>query len=136
MIGYIFTEIAKVNWERHLPSCVNFWENALFYSGTYKGNPLELHKHLHRVMPLEPRHFDQWIRIFNETIDELFNGPKADLKPKKGPSIAQIMQREYIERLSDHSIDRLLESLIGYCIQMSPAGDRFFLDQALPSTYF
>ena len=92
VIGYIFTEIAKVNWERHLPVMYNFWENALFYSGTYKGNPLELHKHLHRVMPLEPRHFDQWIRIFNETIDELFNGPKADLAKERAYSISQIMQ--------------------------------------------
>jgi hemoglobin len=97
VIGYIFTEIAKVNWERHLPVMYNFWENALFYSGTYKGNPLELHKHLHRVMPLEPRHFDQWIRIFNETIDELFNGPKADLAKERAYSISQIMQRNILK---------------------------------------
>ena len=97
VIGYIFTEIAKVNWERHLPVMYNFWENALIYSGTYKGNPLELHKHLHRVMPLEPRHFDQWIRIFNETIDELFNGPKADLAKERAYSIAQIMQRNILK---------------------------------------
>jgi hemoglobin len=75
----------------------NFWENALFYSGTYKGNPLELHKHLHRVMPLEPRHFDQWIRIFNETIDELFDGSKADLAKERAYSIAQIMQRNILK---------------------------------------
>lgn len=97
VIGYIFTEIAKVNWERHLPVMYNFWENALFYSGTYKGNPLELHKHLHRVMPLEPRHFDQWIRIFNETIDELFDGSKADLAKERAYSIAQIMQRNILK---------------------------------------
>lgn len=97
VIGYIFTDIAKVNWERHLPVMYNFWENALFYSGTYKGNPLELHKHLHRVMPLEPRHFDQWINIFNETIDELFNGPKADLAKERAYSIAQIMQRNILK---------------------------------------
>lgn len=97
VIGYIFTEIAKVNWERHLPVMYNFWENALFYSGTYKGNPLELHKHLHRVMPLEPLHFDQWIRIFNETMDELFDGPKAGLAKERAYSIAQIMQRNILK---------------------------------------
>ena len=97
VIGYIFTDIAKVNWERHLPVMYNFWENALFYSGTYKGNPLELHKHLHRVMPLEPRHFDQWINIFNETIDELFEGPKADLAKERAYSISQIMQRNILK---------------------------------------
>lgn len=97
VIGYIFTDIAKVNWERHLPVMYNFWENALFYSGTYRGNPLELHKHLHRVMPLEPLHFDQWIRIFNETMDELFDGPKADLAKERAYSIAQIMQRNILK---------------------------------------
>ncbi len=32
-IGYIFNDIAKVNWEKHLPVMFDFWENVLFYTG-------------------------------------------------------------------------------------------------------
>jgi len=28
-IGYIFNDIAKVNWEKHFPVMFDFWENVL-----------------------------------------------------------------------------------------------------------
>ena len=46
LIGPVFTDIARVNWEKHLPLMCDFWENVLFYSGNYQGNPMDLHKHL------------------------------------------------------------------------------------------
>jgi hemoglobin len=51
-IGYIFNDIVKVNWEKHLPVMYSFWENSLFYTGSYEGNPMELHNHLHRITHL------------------------------------------------------------------------------------
>ena len=30
VIGYIFTDIAKVNWDHHLPRMYDFWESVLF----------------------------------------------------------------------------------------------------------
>ena len=48
-IGFIFTDIAKVNWEKHLPIMYDFFENMLFYTGSYTGNPMELHKHVNRL---------------------------------------------------------------------------------------
>ena len=32
VIGYIFTDAIKVNWEKHLPVIYKFWENILFYT--------------------------------------------------------------------------------------------------------
>jgi hemoglobin len=29
-------------------------------------------------MPLKNEHFDRWVLLFNETVDENFNGEKAD----------------------------------------------------------
>ena len=66
VIGYIFNEVARVNWEKHLPVMYNFWDNAIFFSGTYTGNPLQLHKHLHSVMPLEEKHFDRWEQLYKD----------------------------------------------------------------------
>jgi hemoglobin len=39
-IGYIFNDIAKVNWPKHLPVMFAFWENVLFNTGAYNGNPM------------------------------------------------------------------------------------------------
>ena len=35
VIGYIFTDVAQVNWKKHLPIMYDFWENALFYTGSH-----------------------------------------------------------------------------------------------------
>lgn len=92
IIGYIFNDVVKVHWEKHLPVMYNFWENTLFYTGTYEGNPMELHKHLHRLTPLTATHFKQWTSLFNSTVDELFSGSKAELAKQRAFSIATIMQ--------------------------------------------
>ena len=91
-IGYIFTDIVKVNWEKHLPVMYNFWENSLFYTGTYEGNPMELHKHLHHVTQLTKEHFKQWVLLFTNTVDELFEGKTADLAKQRAISIATVME--------------------------------------------
>jgi hemoglobin len=92
IIGYIFTDVVKVHWERHLPLMYSFWENTLFYTGNYNGNPMELHKHLHKVMPLTAEHFKQWIKLFSNTVDELFEGKNANLAKRRAISIATVMQ--------------------------------------------
>ncbi|OIR02909.1 group 3 truncated hemoglobin ctb [mine drainage metagenome] len=94
VIGFIFNDIAKVNWEKHLPVMYDFWENAIFYSGTYSGNPMNLHNHLHHIRPLSSKHFDQWNKLFNETVDEHFNGEKAKLIKQRALSISTVMQQK------------------------------------------
>jgi hemoglobin len=91
-IGYIFNDIAKVNWEQHLPVMFDFWENVLFYTGTYDGNPMILHQHLNRVVPLTKTHFKQWEKLFTETVDELFDGTNAMLAKQRALSISTVMQ--------------------------------------------
>ena len=92
VIGYIFNDVVKVNWERHLPVMYDFWDNAIFYSGTYNGNPLKTHAHLHKVAPLSHEHFTHWVTLFQETVDELFSGEKAGLAKQKAGSIAKVME--------------------------------------------
>lgn len=92
VIGYIFNDIAKVNWEKHLPVMFNFWENILFYTGAYTGNPMIIHQHLNRVVPLTKTHFKQWEKLFTETVDELFDGSNAILAKQRALSISTVMQ--------------------------------------------
>jgi hemoglobin len=91
-IGFIFTDIAMVNWEKHLPVMYGFFENMLFYTGSYTGNPMELHKHINRLFPLTEAHFRQWNYLFTTTVDELFEGTTANLVKQRAKSIAAVMQ--------------------------------------------
>ncbi|HOZ76723.1 MAG TPA: group III truncated hemoglobin [Ferruginibacter sp.] len=91
-IGYIFNDIAKVDWEKHLPIMFDFWENVLFYTGAYNGNPMIVHQHLHRVVPLTKTHFKQWEKLFTGTVDELFDGNNAILANQRALSISTVMQ--------------------------------------------
>jgi hemoglobin len=87
---------AKTNWEKHLPKMYGFWNNAIFYTGGYTGDPLAKHKKLHEKQPLSQRHFDRWEELFFKTIDELFEGANANLAKQRAGSIATIMQTKIL----------------------------------------
>jgi hemoglobin len=91
LIGYIFTDVMKVNWEKHLPMIYDFWENTLFYTGGYYGNPLEIHRRLNKVIPLTAEHFKRWTDLFCATVDEHYEGEKATLAKERAISIAKVM---------------------------------------------
>lgn len=92
VIGSIFTDIARVNWEKHLPVMFDFWENTIFYTGSYSGNPMISHQNLNKLFPLNAAHFSRWNQLFASTIDELFEGDKAALAKQRAISISTVMQ--------------------------------------------
>ena len=92
VIGYIFNDIVKVNWEKHLPVMYDFWENTLFYTGSYEGNPMKMHQELHKLAHLTKEHFKQWEQLFNQTVDEYFQGANATLIRQRANSISTVMQ--------------------------------------------
>jgi len=92
VIGSIFTDIARVNWEKHLPVMFDFWENTIFYTGSYSGNPMKSHQNLNRLFPLTKEHFSRWNQLFASTMDELFEGDKAVLAKQRAISISTVMQ--------------------------------------------
>ena len=91
-INYLFTDIAKIDLAHHLPLLVDFWDSVLFQSDTYHKNAMQTHINLHRQSPLQTRHFETWLRYFNETVDELFEGEKAFLAKERALSIATVMK--------------------------------------------
>ena len=99
-IGFIFTDIAKVNWEKHLPIMYDFWENVLFFSGKYNGDPMNVHRHLNNLIELKAEHFRRWNYLFNLTIDELFEGENAERAKQRALSIATVMQVKLSESAS------------------------------------
>lgn len=92
LLGPIFTEKAKVNWEKHLPVMYDFWENVVFYTGNYSGNPMRIHQQLHQRIPLAKQDFEKWLNLFFSTVDFLFKGERAELIKQRAQSIATVMQ--------------------------------------------
>ena len=81
---------AHVNWPHHLPVMYSFWSSMLLGTQTYSGNPLQKHLPLKIAAP----HFDAWLKIWHQTIDDLFLGAVAEEAKMRGRSIAGIFQHK------------------------------------------
>lgn len=91
-ISYLFTDVARINLDHHLPVLVDFWDSVLFQSDTYRKNAMQPHLALHQKSPITKQHFETWLRYFTETIDELFEGATAFVAKERATSIATVMQ--------------------------------------------
>ena len=91
-IGYIFTEVAELDLSHHLPLLADFWNNALFHTGGYKNNVVQIHKDLSDKETLTPEHFKQWQFLLGETIDEHFRGEIAEKMKLRASQVGMTMQ--------------------------------------------
>jgi hemoglobin len=91
-ISYIFTDVAKIDLDHHLPVLVDFWDMVLFQHDTYRKNALQPHMNLSQQTPFTPEHFKTWLTYFKSTVDELFEGEKAFQIKERATSIATVMQ--------------------------------------------
>ncbi len=71
MLGPVFAARIK-DWEPHLRQMFAFWSSVALMSGRYHGQPMR--KHL--PLPVDGRHFDRWLGLFEETAREVCP-PKA-----------------------------------------------------------
>ncbi len=95
IIGFIFTDIAKINPDEHKPVICDFWETLLFNRAVYKrgGEVMNVHRELNKKIPLKKGHFTRWVFLFRSTVDELFEGKRADFAKERASSIAELMQK-------------------------------------------
>lgn len=96
-ISYLFTDIANINLDEHLPVLVDFWDSVLFQSDTYRKNAMQPHLDLHKQSPLQPHHFTTWLGYFNASVDLHFEGEMAFRIKERARSIATIMQIKTIQ---------------------------------------
>jgi hemoglobin len=73
LLGPIFNERIRDNWPVHLEKMYRFWQTRLLEEYTYNGRPFPPHAQL----PVGSEHFEQWLALFTQTVDELFTGDKA-----------------------------------------------------------
>ncbi len=73
LLADIFNEKIRDQWPLHLEKMYRFWQTVLLDEHTYHGSPFAPHARL----PLGEEHFDRWLSLFRQTIDEHFEGEKA-----------------------------------------------------------
>lgn len=91
LIGSIFTDVVHVDWDAHLPRMYDFWENILFCTGNFDGNPMKTHKDLNQKRQMDATHFNRWNLMFQETVDNLFKGEKAEEIKNRAMNISKAM---------------------------------------------
>ncbi len=92
LIGYLFTDVARLDLDHHLPRIGNFWEQILFQRPVYVGHPIAAHFALHEAATLQPAHFQRWFTLWAACIDELFEGEMATQAKRRAAIIAESMQ--------------------------------------------
>ena len=103
LIGPIFDEVIQDRWGVHLEKMYTFWQTILFEEHTYFGSPFPPHAKL----PVEAKHFEQWVSIFNQNMDNLFEGPKAEEAKWRAAKMAQMFQIK-IEHIQQSGLKNLV----------------------------
>jgi hemoglobin len=86
LLGPIFNNILIDRWPEHLEKMYRFWQTVLLEEHTYTGSPFVPHAKL----PIDQIHFDTWLTIWNNTINNLFEGPKAEEAKWRGDKMAEM----------------------------------------------
>jgi hemoglobin len=93
MIGYLFTDVAHLDLDEHVPRITAFWETILLGAQSYGGGAFAPHASLHRLSPLRSAHFARWLTLWSETVDELFAGPRAELAKTHAQRVGRAFHR-------------------------------------------
>jgi hemoglobin len=93
LLGPVFADVIKDDWQPHLDKMYAFWNAALFGVPGFKGNPFAKHAPL----LISEDHFNRWLELFTQTVDDHFAGPMAD----DAKSRANLMAVMFMSKLAN-----------------------------------
>jgi hemoglobin len=99
ILGFIFDDIAQINWDTHLPHMYNFWAGILFGENLFRGNPMLKHIVLSKKTLMSDDQFEEWLELFEETVSELFQGKKAEEAIMR----SQLIAKNFLYRINEAS---------------------------------
>src|SRR5437764_13630980 len=73
LLSPIFNDRLQGDWTQHLEKMYRFWQTVLLEEHTYSGSPFLPHA----TLAIDKDHFNEWLMLFNDTVNELFEGDKA-----------------------------------------------------------
>lgn len=87
LVGPVFNN-RIADWGPHLEQMRLFWSSVALMSGVYHGRPMP--KHL--PLPIDARHFDRWLELFEATAAEVCPPPAAAHFIERARRIADSME--------------------------------------------
>ena len=87
LIGPVFNERIS-DWGPHLEQMRLFWSSVALMSGAYHGRPMP--KHL--PLPVDARHFDRWLELFEATASDICPPPAAAHFIERARRIAESLE--------------------------------------------
>lgn len=88
LLGNIFNGVIQDKWPVHLDKMYRFWQTVLLTEHTYYGSPFAPHAKL----PVSGEHFQRWMKLFTNTVDHHFAGPKATEAKSRAEKMATMFQ--------------------------------------------
>lgn len=92
IVGFIFTDVARIDLPSHLPIVTDFWQDVVFApkraDKRYHGNTLGVHLELAEKIALRPGHFTRWLYLFNRAVDQSYAGVNAQRMKERAESVA------------------------------------------------
>ena len=104
IVGFIFSDVAKIDLQSHLPIIADFWSDIVFANSKapvtrlYHGNTLQKHLELNRMIALKPGHFTRWLYLFSKAVEQKFSGSNADLMKHRAEIVARSISAAISER--------------------------------------
>ncbi|SKA12157.1 hemoglobin [Enhydrobacter aerosaccus] len=87
LLGPIFDARVR-DWDTHLAQMCRFWSSVALATGEYQGNPMIKHVDL----PVDARHFDRWLELFEATASEICPPAAATHFVERARRIAQSLE--------------------------------------------
>lgn len=100
LLGPVFAKrIPADGWQPHLEKMYRFWGTLLLYTQEYSGSPFDKHVGL----GIHAEHFAAWLSLFDETVDRLFLGEKANTAKERAHNIGLTFEYK-LQSLDDQGL--------------------------------
>jgi len=97
LLAPLFLDVAKIDLDHHKGFIRSYWEKLLLKKPGYKRHTMNIHRALAAKSPLETRHFERWLNLFKQNLEENFQGDTADKARKVAEHIAANMHRDMVK---------------------------------------
>lgn len=77
-LGYIFVDVAEVDWNLHIPKLIDYWCRVLLGQPGYDGYILAAHQYVHSIEAIPAPIFDRWFLMWVDSVDRGWQGPLAE----------------------------------------------------------
>ncbi|MBT8266217.1 MAG: group III truncated hemoglobin [Bacteroidia bacterium] len=90
------------DWDEHLERLTTFWESSLFLKTKYYGDPLKAHVKVDQEHgnTMGQEHFGQWMNLWYETVDQLFEGERAQMAKNRARKMSTFLYLKIFEARS------------------------------------